>query len=116
MKLASMLTNVNKAMNWKVLAVIAGLLLSTNLIACSTSQTVPADAMKGDSMKKDGDAMKGDSMKKDGDAMKGDSMKKDGDAMKGDSMKKDGDAMKGDSMKKDGDKQKSPSPTASNKP
>jgi pentapeptide MXKDX repeat protein len=92
MKLASILTNVNKAMNWKVLAVIAGIILSANLTACSTSQTVPADAMKGDSMKKDGDAMKGDSMKK------------------------DGDAMKGDSMKKDDDKQKSPSPTASNKP
>jgi pentapeptide MXKDX repeat protein len=105
MKLASMLTNVNKLMNWKILVVIAGLILSANLTACSTSEKVPADAMKGDSMKKDGDAMKGDSMKKDGDAMKGDSMKKDGGAMKGDSMKKDGDAM-----------QKSPSPTATNKP
>jgi pentapeptide MXKDX repeat protein len=93
MNLASILTNVNKAMNWKVLVVIAGLILSANLTACSTSEKVPPDAMKGDSMKKDGDTMKGDSMKKDGDAMKGDSMKKDGDAM-----------------------QKSPSPTATNKP
>jgi pentapeptide MXKDX repeat protein len=70
MKLASILTNVNKAMNWKVFAVIAGIILSANLTACSTSQTVPDDAMKGDSMKKDGDAMKGDSMKKDGDKQK----------------------------------------------
>jgi pentapeptide MXKDX repeat protein len=69
MKLASILTNVNKAMNWKVLVVITGLILSANLTACSTSEKVPTDAMKGDSMKKDGDAMKGDSMKKDGDAM-----------------------------------------------
>jgi hypothetical protein len=44
-------------MNGKVLVVIAGLVLSANLTLCSTSQTVPADAMKGDSMKKDGDAM-----------------------------------------------------------
>jgi pentapeptide MXKDX repeat protein len=110
MKLASILTNANKTMDWKVLVVIAGLMLSVNLTACSTSEKAPADAMKGD-------AMKGDSMKKDGDAMKGDAMKKDGDAMKGDAMKKDGDAMKGDSMKKDGDAmQKSPSPTATNKP
>jgi pentapeptide MXKDX repeat protein len=105
MKLASILTNANKTMDWKVLVVIAGLMLSVNLTACSTSEKAPADAMKGDAMKKDGDAMKGDSMKKDGDAMKGDSMKKDGGAMKGDSMKKDGDAM-----------QKSPSPTATSKP
>jgi pentapeptide MXKDX repeat protein len=85
-------------MNWKALAVIAGLTLTLN--ACSstpTPQAAPAgDAMKGDAMKKDGDAMKkdGDAMKKDGDAMKGDAMKKDGDAMKGDAMKKEGDAMK----------------------
>jgi pentapeptide MXKDX repeat protein len=93
MKLASILTNANKTMDWKVLVVTAGLMLSVNLTACSTNEKVPADAMKGDSMKKDGDAMKGDSMKKDSGAMKGDSMKKDGDAM-----------------------QKSPSPTATNKP
>ena len=74
------------------------------------------DAMKKDSMSKDGmaktDAMKKDSMSKDGmaktDAMKKDSMSKDGmaktDTMKKDSMSKDGmaktDTMKKDNMKK----------------
>jgi pentapeptide MXKDX repeat protein len=70
------------AVNWKTLAIVAGLILSTSLTACSTSSTPPA----ADSTKQ-GDAMKGDAMKGDGkgDAMKGDAMK--GDAMKGDAMK-----------------------------
>jgi pentapeptide MXKDX repeat protein len=74
------------AANWKILAIVAGLILSTSLTACSTSSTPPA----ADSTKQ-GDAMKGDAMKGDG---KGDAMK--GDAMKGDGK---GDAMKGDAMK-----------------
>jgi pentapeptide MXKDX repeat protein len=86
------------AVNWKILAIVAGLILSTSLTACSTSSTPPAaDSTKqGDAMK--GDAMKGDAMKSDGkgDAMKGDAMKGDG---KGDAMK--GGAMKGDAMKSD---------------
>ncbi|WP_373540471.1 pentapeptide MXKDX repeat protein [Chamaesiphon sp.] len=81
------------ALNWKFLAIVAGLILSTSLTACSTSSTPPA----ADSTKQ-GDAMKGDAMKGDGkgDAMKGDAMKGDG---KGDAMK--GGAMKGDAMKSD---------------
>jgi pentapeptide MXKDX repeat protein len=61
------------AVNWKILAIVAGLILSTSLTACSTSSTPPAaDSTKqGDAMK--GDAMKGDAMK--GGAMKGDAMK-----------------------------------------
>ena len=108
-------------MNYKTVGLIAGLILTASLAACSskpasTNQvapasptaetTTPGDAMSGDAMKKDGDAMKksGDAMS--GDAMSGDAMKKDGDAMQ-----KSGDAMSGDAMKKDGDAmQKSPSP------
>ena len=115
-------------MNYKTVGLIAGLILTASLAACSskpasTNQvapasptaetTTPGNAMSGDAMKKDGDAMQksGDAMS--GDAMSGDAMKKEGDAMKkdGDAMQKSGDAMSGDAMKKDGDAmQQSPSP------
>jgi pentapeptide MXKDX repeat protein len=91
MKLATVFAGIDRTKNLKVLAVIAGLILCTNLTACSTTPTATPDAtQQGDAMKDKGGAMKGDAMK--GDAMKGDAMK--GDAMKGDAMK--GDAMKGD--------------------
>jgi pentapeptide MXKDX repeat protein len=83
MKLATAYTK-----NWKVLALIAGLMLSTTLTSCSTASpdaTQQGDAMKGDAMKDKGDAMKGD-------AMKGDAMKDKGGAMKGDAMKDKGGA------------------------
>jgi pentapeptide MXKDX repeat protein len=81
--------------NWQVLALIAGLILSTTLTSCSTASpdaTQQGDAMKGDAMKDKGDAMKGDAMKDKGDAMKGDAMKDKGGAMKGDAMKDKGGA------------------------
>jgi pentapeptide MXKDX repeat protein len=108
-------------MNYKTVGLIAGLILTASLAACSskpasTNQvapasptaetTTPGNAMSGDAMKKEGDAMQksGDAMS--GDAMSGDAMKKEGDAMQ-----KSGDAMSGDAMKKDGDAmQQSPSP------
>ncbi|WP_309735627.1 pentapeptide MXKDX repeat protein [Chamaesiphon sp. OTE_75_metabat_556] len=70
MKLATVFTGVNYTKNWKVLVLIAGLILSTTLTSCSPTPTATPDAMKGDAMK--GDAMKGDAMKDKGDAMKGD--------------------------------------------
>jgi pentapeptide MXKDX repeat protein len=83
MKSASLFASVNYAKNWKVLALITGLILATTLTSCSTTPTATPDAMQqGDAMKNKGDAMKGDAMK--GDAMKGDAMKDKGDAMKGD--------------------------------
>jgi pentapeptide MXKDX repeat protein len=98
MKLTTVFASINYTKNWKALALIAGLILSTTLTACSTTPTAPPDATQ------QGDAMKGDAMK--GDAMKGDAMK--GDAMKGDAMKDKGGAMKGDAMKDKGDAKPTP--------
>jgi pentapeptide MXKDX repeat protein len=84
MKLTTVFASINYTKNWKALALIAGLILSTTLTACSTTPTAPPDATQ------QGDAMKGDAMK--GDAMKGDAMKDKGGAMKGDAMKDKGDA------------------------
>jgi hypothetical protein len=58
MKLTTVFASINYTKNWKALALIAGLILSTTLTACSTTPTATPDAMKGDAMK--GDAMKGD--------------------------------------------------------
>jgi hypothetical protein len=72
-------------MNSKALCLIAGLVLSTSLVACSNApeNTATPDASASPAMTKD----KGDAMTKD----KGDAMTKD----KGDAMTKDkGDAMK----------------------
>lgn len=70
-------------MNWKLITLAAGLILTTSLTACSTK---PENSTNQVSPSPAGDAMSapsGDAMKKDGDAMKnGDAMKKDGDAMK----------------------------------
>lgn len=60
MKLATVFTGVNYTKNWKVLVLIAGLILSTTLTSCSPTPTATPDAMKGDAMKDKGDAMKGD--------------------------------------------------------
>jgi hypothetical protein len=74
MKLAAAYTK-----NWKVLALIAGVILSTTLTSCSPAPTASPDAtQQGDAMK--GDAMKGDVMKDKGGAMKGDAMKDKGGA------------------------------------
>ncbi len=70
MKLFFVPASIARKVNWKVAIVMLGLLLSTNLAACSDRSTTP-DAGKGDAMK--GDAMKGMAMK--GDAMKGDAIK-----------------------------------------
>jgi pentapeptide MXKDX repeat protein len=79
MKLTTVFASINYTKNWKALALIAGLILSTTLTACSTTPTAPPDAtQQGDAMK--GDAMKGDAMKDKGGAMKGDAMKDKGDA------------------------------------
>jgi pentapeptide MXKDX repeat protein len=83
MKLASVLTGIDYTKNWKVLALIAGLILSTTLTSCSPAPTASPDATQ------QGDAMKGDAMKDKGGAMKGD-------GTKGDAMKDKGGAMKGD--------------------
>jgi hypothetical protein len=67
MKLTTVFASVNYTKNWKVLALIAGLILSTTLTSCSTTPTATPNAMKGDAMKdKDG------AMKDKGGAMKGD--------------------------------------------
>jgi hypothetical protein len=58
------------AVNWKILAIVAGLTLSASLTACSPTPSAPDATKQGDAMK--GDAMKGDGK---GDAMKGDAMK-----------------------------------------
>jgi pentapeptide MXKDX repeat protein len=67
------------ALNWKILAIVAGLTLSASLTACAPTPSAPDATKQGDAMKSDGkgDAMKGDAMKGDGkgDAMKGDAMK-----------------------------------------
>jgi hypothetical protein len=73
MKLANVFASVNCTKNWKALALIAGLILSTTLTSCSTTPTVTPDAttQQGDAMKDKGGAMKGDAMKDKGGAMKG---------------------------------------------
>lgn len=62
MKSDSLFASVNYAKNWKVLALITGLILATTLTSCSTTPTTTPDAMQ------QGDAMKGDAMKDNGDA------------------------------------------------
>ncbi|MEH1852457.1 MAG: hypothetical protein V7L11_12400 [Nostoc sp.] len=91
-------------MNWKILSLIAGLILTTSLTACSSSPAsnnqISPNASPAMSKDKAGDAMGKDAMGKDkaGDAMGKDAMGKDkaGDAMGKDAMGKDkaGDAMK----------------------
>ncbi len=74
MKLATAYTK-----NWKVLALIAGVILSTTLTSCSPAPTAsPCCVASGDAMK--GDTIKGDAMKDKGGAMKGDAMKDKGGA------------------------------------
>ncbi|MEH1768572.1 hypothetical protein [Nostoc sp.] len=77
-------------MNWKILSLIAGLILTTSLTACSSSPAsnnqISPNASPAMSKDKAGDAMGKDAMGKDkaGDAMGKDAMGKDkaGDAMK----------------------------------
>jgi pentapeptide MXKDX repeat protein len=103
MKLASVIIGTDYTKNWKVLALIAGLILSTALTSCSPTPTASPDAtQQGDAMKDKGGAMKGDAMKDKDGAMKGDEMK-------GDAMKDKGGAMKGDAMKDKGGATPSPS-------
>ncbi|WP_373538331.1 pentapeptide MXKDX repeat protein [Chamaesiphon sp.] len=85
MKLATVFAGIDRTKNWKVLVLLAGLILFTTLTSCSTTPTATPDAtQQGDAMKDKGDGMKGDAMKDKGDAMKGDAMKDKGGAMKGD--------------------------------
>jgi hypothetical protein len=101
MKLASVTTGTDYTKNWKVLALIAGLILSTALTSCSPTPTASPDAttQQGDAMKNKGGAMKGDAMKDKDGAMKGDAMKDKDGAMKGDAMKDKGGATPSPSTK-----------------
>jgi pentapeptide MXKDX repeat protein len=98
----------NKTMNWKTLSLIAGLILTTSLTACSSSPAsnnqIAPEASPAMSKDKAGDAMGKDAMGKDAmgkDAMGKDAMGKDkaGGAMGKDAMGKD--AMGKDAMGKD---------------
>ncbi len=85
MKLATVFAGSDRTKNWKILVLLAGLILSTTLTSCSTPPTATPDAtQQGDAMKDKDGAMKGDAMKDKGGAMKGDAMKDKGGAMKGD--------------------------------
>ena len=98
-------------MNWKTLSLIAGLILTTSLTACSSSPAsnnqIAPEASPAMSKDKAGDAMGKDAMGKDkaGGAMGKDAMGKDkaGGAMGKDAMGKDkaGGAMGKDAMGKD---------------
>ncbi|MEH1785507.1 hypothetical protein [Nostoc sp.] len=96
-------------MNWKTLSLIAGLILTTSLTACSSSPAsnnqIAPEASPAMSKDKAGDAMGKDAMGKDkaGDAMGKDAMGKDAmgkDAMGKDAMGKDADKA-GGAMGKD---------------
>jgi predicted small secreted protein len=58
MKLAAVFAGINYTKNWKALALIAGLILSTTLTSCSTTPTATPDATQ------QGDAMKGSAFSK----------------------------------------------------
>jgi hypothetical protein len=75
MKLANAFTGIEYTKNWKVLTLIAGLILSTTLTSCSPAPTASPDATQQGDAKDKGGAMKGDAMKDRGGAMKGDAMK-----------------------------------------
>jgi hypothetical protein len=73
MKLATIFAGIDRTKNWKILVLLAGLILSTTLTSCSTPPTATPDAtQQGDTMKDKDGAMKGDAMKDKGGAMKGD--------------------------------------------